>query len=259
MRPSRLLTNHKEQEIFDRAVRDSAIALVTIRSEDGWSTFKCRFLERDPQGSYFVLDHQSSAGETLPILSLGQYVGVNFRHGSRKIMFSTVVEAKGKFLMPDNREIAAIRYRWPDALTELQRRAFYRTAVPPGMVLIANLWPGGAERRAEAQRSAGQVVSGQLIDLSCGGALIEVHQQTTPPWTENQTLGIDLQLGDGKPSMAVDGHFKGFRAREGTPSTIAIQFVGFEMSVEGQVNMQRLSHAVQRLHRIGAATANVKR
>jgi c-di-GMP-binding flagellar brake protein YcgR len=238
--------------IFDQAVREQALVVLTLQDDHGWQTFKSRFLERDANHRFFVLDFQAHEDETLPDISPGQYIGVSFRYKSRKIMFSTVIEAKGRYVLDDQTSIAAIRYRWPQSMTELQRRAYFRTPVPPGTTVAASLWEGGTEARVAAQQGALQLVSGSIVDMSCGGCLVQLSEGNAPSWRENTTLGIELQLPDGKPPIVVNGNFRGARLGEDGTLRIAVQYVGLELSVDGRVILQRLAATIQRLHRLNA-------
>lgn len=254
MKPRRVLAPRNAAETFDQAVRERALAVLTLHHNNDWHTFKSRFLERDHSGRFFVLDYQAVNGEDLPPVAPGQYVGVSFRQRSRKILFATVVEAKGHYVLDDRTSVPAIRYRWPASMTELQRRAYFRTPVPEGMALLVSLWSGGVAARAEAQATALRVVTGDLVDVSCGGALVHLHQPNPPEWAEHRTLGLELQLPDGRPPILVDGRFRGARqAPAGVPS-VAVQFIALELTVEGRVALQRLASSVQCLHRLGIAS-----
>ncbi len=250
MKPRRLLAQRDTADIFDHAVQERALAVLTVQDGTAWQTFKSRFLERDPHGRFFVLDYQPADDQPLPKVIPGQYLGVSLRHKSRKLLFATVVEAKGRFHLDAEHTIPAIRYRWPDSVTELQRRAYYRTPVPQDMNLLVHMWAGGVGARVQAQSDTLQVVPGRLGDLSCGGALVRLLHNTSPGWSEQQTLGVELQLPDGRPPILVDAHFRGIRMDEGGQPAAAIQFVGLELAVDGRFVLQRLANCVQRLHRL---------
>jgi c-di-GMP-binding flagellar brake protein YcgR len=253
MKPRRLLGTQDALQLFDRAVRERALAVLTLQVGDNWETFKSRFLERDPRGRFFVLDYVAQPGQTLPELAPGQYLGVSFRQASRKLLFATVVEAKGHFVLEDKVTVPAVRYRWPDTMTELQRRAYYRTPVPPDTHLPAAVWAGGVVARNQPRSNTLQVVPGRLADLSCGGALITLDQPQPPDWTDGTTLGLELHLPDRGSPVTLDAQFRGVRDDESGQSQVAVQFVGLEISVDGRSVLQRLSNSVQRLHRLALA------
>jgi c-di-GMP-binding flagellar brake protein YcgR len=251
MRPRRILTLHEAAEIIDSAVRDNALAILTLQEPRGWITFKGRFLERDPNRKFIVLDNQALPGDKpLPELSQGQYIGLSFRHRSRKVLCATVVEARGKFLVDGSAAVPAVRYRWPDALMELQRRAYYRTPVPPGTHLTASIWPGGIAFRDEAQTRSIEVYAGHAMDLSCGGTLVHVQQGAAPSWAIDQTLGVELHLPDGRPPVLLDAYFRGARSDSDGTQYIAVQFVGLELSADGRGLLQRLTRCLQKFHRL---------
>ncbi len=254
MRPRRLVSPRDAATIFDRAVQDRALAVLTLQEGSNWLSFKSRFLERDAKSRFFVLDYQGFDNEPLPALTPGQYLGVSFRQKSRKLLFATVVEAKGHFILDEKDSVPAVRYRWPDSITELQRRAYYRTPIRDDMTLLVSLWPGGLRERGDAQTSALQVTTGELADLSCGGALVRLHQPAPPDFSPSQTLGVELQLPDGRTPIVLDALYRGARSDESGTLSAAIQFVGLELSVDGRLVLQRLANSVQRLHRLSFAT-----
>lgn len=250
MKPRRTITPHDTTELFDEAIREHALAVLTIQQGGDWQTWKSRFLERDPQRRFFVLDYQSVEQGELPQLAQGQCVGVSFRSHSRKVLFASVVEAKGHFVFDNRTSIPAIRYRWPDAISELQRRSYYRTPVPEGLNLTATLWPGGPEGRVSPDCDPNSIITGSLADVSCGGALVRLDRSGSAPWMPDETLGAELQLGDNRPPLVLPVRYRGMRNDEIGQICIAIQFVGLEMTLDGRLALERLSACVQRFHRL---------
>jgi c-di-GMP-binding flagellar brake protein YcgR len=251
MRPRRVVAPDEALEVFDLAVREQALVVVTTQEADEWLTFKSRFLERDPNQRFFVLDYEPQReGDALAPIAPGQYVGISFRHKSRKMMFSTVVEAKGRFVTSPDTTISAVRYRWPSSMTELQRRAYFRTPIPNGTQILASVWLGGTTARAQAQQAPLEVLTGELADLSCGGTLLRLNGSKAPAWRDNGTVGIEIQLPDGKPPITINANFRGARLDDEGRLGLAVQFVGLELDVDGRVVLQRLSATIQRLHRL---------
>jgi len=257
MRPRRVLEATEAAELFAYAVNERALAVLTLQRGRDWMIFKSRFLEADPSQRFFVLDYEPLNDCPPPDIAPGQYIGVSFRNRSRKILFASIVEARGRFAVDAARSVPAVRYRWPDTLTELQRRAYYRTVIPSTLGVLASVWPGGTTARAAAQsRDALLVSTGQLADLSCGGALVRLNANAPPDWVENTTLGVELGLSDGKPPLMLNAQYRGARNDEQGHLCAAVQFVGMELSVDGQLSLQRIAKYVQRLHRLGYAGGN---
>lgn len=239
--------------ILDEAVRNRSLAIVCAQTQGTWQSLKARFLECDQRQRFFVLDYQPTldAGPQ-PALTPGQCVGISFRHGSSKILLATVVEARGHFIVDDRHTVAAVRYRWPETMTEMQRRAYLRTLVPPGLNLPVSIWPGGLPARVSAQAGQCRVVHGSLVDVSCGGALIRLAQATAPDWGEDQVLGLEMQLGDGKPPLAAECRSRGIRHEASGQLCVAVQFMGLELTVDGGLALQRLAATVQRFRGFGS-------
>ena len=256
MRPRRVITPDDTAVIFDDAVRERALVLLSLQDHSAWRSFKARFLERDPAGHYFVLDYNSVNGANLPELFPGQCVGVSFRHHNRKVLFASVVEARGHFMVEDHTSISAVRYRWPESLIELQRRSYYRTPIPENMNLLVSMWTGGPAARNSAQSSTLEVVNGTLVDLSCGGALVRINQAEPLDWHDDETLGVELQLSDGKAPLLLSAYARGVRHDELGQLCVAIQFIGLELSLEGRLALQRVAGFVQKLHRRGISSGS---
>jgi c-di-GMP-binding flagellar brake protein YcgR len=236
-------------QMFAEAARTRAIAVLTVQRDGRLDTFKCRFLEAHPARGFFVLDYPGPGETPMPELAPGQYVGISFRYKSRKVLFATVVEAKGKFVIDDDTSIAAVRYRWPQSLTELQRRAYLRTPIPEDVRVTATLWSGGAAERAAAHSDSSTLLHGELIDLSCGGALVRLSPATSQAAADTDLLGIELTLPDGRPPIMTDVTSRGTRFDETGAACLAVQFVGLEMSLDGRVVLQRIAACVQRWNR----------
>lgn len=249
MKPRRIVTSEETALILDDAVGQNALAVLSIHEHGQWKMFKSRFLERDCNRRFVVLDYQETHGTKPPELIPGQYVGLSFRYKSRKVMFASVVEAKGRYLINGGNSVPAVRYRWPETMTEMQRRAYYRTPVPSDVRLLANLWSGGVAARQSAQNAALSVVTGEALDMSCGGTLIKLNQLEAPNWTDNETLGVELHVPDGLPPMLLDAYYRGTRHDPANHLCAAVQFVGLELSLDSRGVLQRLTRLVQKFHR----------
>lgn len=256
MNPRRAIPASELGPLFDDAVRERAIAVLSMQTDDGWLTFKSRFLERDSQERFFVLDYQGTDGKPMPELIPGHCIGLSFRHRNRKLLGATVVEARGHFMVDNRASIAAVRYRWPESLTELQRRSYYRTELPPTMSLPAAIWRGGTLARAETQRASLQTLTGTLADLSCGGTLVRLNDPNPPSFSDQATVGVEIQLDDGKPPIILDAYARGVRRDELGQTCLALQFVGLELSVDGRLVLERLAGFLRKLHRVNLQSGN---
>lgn len=249
MRPRRAHAAPDSAEIFARAAKDHALAVLTVQDGVSWCTFKSRFLERDAGRRFVVLDYVADEHAPLPTLSVGQYVGISLRQGSRKMLFTSTVQARGHFVLDGNLTVPAVRYRWPEQITELQRRVYYRTPVPADIPVSATLWPGGAALRAADDSRRDEIV-GRLRDVSCGGAQVLFESTSCERFDAEQLVGVELALPDGQPPVVLDARTRGLRVDERFGPSVALQFVGLEISDSGRQALRRLALFVQRLYRI---------
>ncbi len=253
MRPRRLTAELNTAELFARAVRERALAVLTIQQGGDWLTYKSRFLERDAARRFFVLDYLPDGDAPLPPLAPGQCVGVSLRQSSRKYMFASAVEARGQFVIDRDNAIPAIRYRWPDSITELQRRVYYRTPVPPGLELPVRLWAGGIQARPTDADDERALVEGTLMNLSCGGAQVGLDTPLDRPWGADELVGCEITLPDGRGVLELDAHYRGPRPDSDFGRSLAVQFVGLELGEGGRQKLARLAQCVNRLYRLGGS------
>ena len=116
-------------EAADRQVQ----AVLSHRLDCGWTTYKSRILQADSTGGFLILAHpQPGPGQAPPELVPGEKIGLAFRRGHKKCLCSMEVERLTTFELPDGQCIAALQIPWPDKLQVIQRRVYYRAAVPAG-------------------------------------------------------------------------------------------------------------------------------
>ena len=83
MKPRRIMTAEEASGMFDEAVRQNALAVLTVHGNGNWHTFKSRFLERDANRHFVVLDYQETHGTQPPPLMPPADHHCQGRHGRR--------------------------------------------------------------------------------------------------------------------------------------------------------------------------------
>jgi hypothetical protein len=120
------------------------------------------------------------AGRTPLELPAGAALGLSFRHGHYKCMFSTTVAGALRIALSADLRVDALLIRRPDTIQQLQRRAFNRVAVPRGTLIPADLSPI-ADRPDAPRPSNAAGLCGYVSDLSAGG--VRLRLAALPGWS----------------------------------------------------------------------------
>jgi hypothetical protein len=227
----------RRDEILTDALRRGARVVLTVRRDDGWKTLNSSFVPAPPgAGAITVLAPRFDG----PPLELGETVGASFRRGHKKCLFATVVKSpetgtNGRV----DRDVVCLR--WPDHLQELQRRVYQRVPPPPGQVIPVEFWIGHVEDSAAARPEATPYWSGQIENLSVGGA--RVWSRSEVRFTEGVPVACWFALSRRAEPLLLNAVFRHCERRGGGFSA-GFQFVGLETRTEGPVILAQLAKTV---------------
>jgi hypothetical protein len=106
----------------------------------------------------------------------GQQVGVSFRRGHKKCIFSTIIVLRRNEPAGSGAALDTLILRCPEQMHELQRRAYERVICPPDRFIAVRLWEGlGA-----GHEGSWPLCSGRVANLSVGGVQIDIRQDHNP-------------------------------------------------------------------------------
>lgn len=180
----RPVVNEKKDAFLTEAAEQRATASLTVRAPDGWSSYQGRVLEVGQAPLSLLIEYPAGpAGKPAPSISEGQLVGVTFRRGHRKCMFTSMVLGKERLNVDEHSQLGALRVQWPEEVQELQRRVYQRADVPATWDVEVGFWSGGTRLSARDVAEPPRFV-GRLTNLSAGGIGVEV----TDPSGVDQTL-----------------------------------------------------------------------
>ncbi len=124
-------------DILKWAIEDRTHLRITIRLAREWMEMPSEFAGGELLKTMIVRKFPSPWTERM---LQGQLLPCSFRKGHRKYLFvsaiidSTVVTVNGK---PEEAFILA----WPEGIQQVQRRLFFRAAIPTEMPLAVRIWP----------------------------------------------------------------------------------------------------------------------
>jgi c-di-GMP-binding flagellar brake protein YcgR len=241
---------------LDRARRDEILAeaaskripvTLSCHSHGNWTTLKSRILAVEGPGQRIVAEYPvGPEGQRAPDIERGQCVGISFRRGHKKCVFSSVVSEKRRFQVDQRNQVGALVIRWPEDICQLQRRAYFRVPVPAGHLVAVYLWPGGAVARQRAGSPGWPLHVGQLVDLSAGGFRAELVGGDDPQFSVGQTVGMEFVPEPNRPPVVVDAHFRHSEPVGQERISLGFQFVGLEQNRRSRELLVRLGQIAAR-------------
>jgi c-di-GMP-binding flagellar brake protein YcgR len=160
--------------------------------------YKSRFLSETGQG--FAIE--CAPGESTLIDELianGQLVGISFKHGMTKVVFTTcILEKLPQFQVNSQTTVEALLLKHPQTVKAIQRRANYRVRVTEELEMRLRAWRIGEKVILRDRPMASQELDVELWDLSIGGVgvLIKGKDGNPPRVTEADRLRIQLTYQD---------------------------------------------------------------
>ena len=231
--------NECRQRILASVAENSSHAVISYLGPEGWRNYKCRFHSVLPGGDEVsLLAEEMSAGDH-EFPKPGEVVGVSFRLGHKKCMFSAVL------LGVDRPRLPVVRLRCTSQLCQLQRRAYERAIPPRDVVVPVRFW-----HLVATGQSVGigrETRHGQLENISAGGMRIQTRSFHQP--AIESTHRCILTARPGAPTLIVDAVLRHYDPVANERASLGFQFVGLESTSEGQQVLQSIVQIVNRFRR----------
>lgn len=244
-----MLANQQLERVVEESVAQERPVVLTHHSDKGWRTFKAAFVAaRAGAPEMGIRVRPSRDGDDPANIKSGDTLGVTFRVGHKKCMFTTQVESAAR--LPTD---GLLLVRYPDRLQQLQRRVYER-AKPPGQTVIpVRIWRETASSVPVEERA---IRHGQLEDMSVGGMRVKVA--CAEDFEIGAVYRCVFSARPGKPSIVVDALVRHHEAANQGRASIGFQFVGLETSTDGQRMMERLAQTVTHFQRSRSQTRRRK-
>jgi c-di-GMP-binding flagellar brake protein YcgR len=216
------------------AMQEKAHLRTTVRLAREWTEMPSEFIGGELLKTLVIKKFPSPW--TQRMLS-GQLLPCSFRKGQRKYLFVSAIIDCTKVVI-DGSEVETYVLAWPEGLQQVQRRLYFRAAVPPDMKLSVNIWHSSPA--VAGIPSTPPIETGRLIDISAGGTQIEISSASTLEMDKSYLLEIELP----KPELAILAQAQARRVQaiptNGTYS-FGLQFLSLDHSPRGQETLLRLA------------------
>ncbi len=225
----------KDEILADAVLRELEIT-ITHRITDSWRTYRASFVACD-EGKQFICTTKPKPKQDVPavIPPIGAALGVTFRLGHKKCMFSTTREP-----VPLECDQNSFAIAWPDHLQHLQRRAYKRVSPPAGVVVSVQFWR--VSLPASEDRKKREVYYGELEDISAGGMRVDAAH--TAAIDAGQSCECLFVPRPGEAPIILDAILRYKEDAGHDRASLGFQFVGLETSFEGREMLARLARVV---------------
>ncbi len=241
----------RRDQALDEAVGRNLPVVLSLRQDEAWSVFKSRFLAGNGPSRRLYVEYPSlpHRGKGPPPVRPGENVGVAFRRGHKKCLFTTVALSLGDVTLHGQTRVNAIELMWPDQVQEVQRRAYYRITLSAVRNIKTLIWRGGAAQRGLAGTDALPICEGRITDLSAGGMRVLLPRGTQTGLRTDDSVGVEFQPEPDGPGFLLDALLRHVSANPDGTVALGIQFTGLEATPEGRRVLQRLLRIVNQYQR----------
>jgi c-di-GMP-binding flagellar brake protein YcgR len=168
----------------------------------------------------------------------GQLLPCSFRKGHRKYLFvSAIIDSTRLDL--DGRSEEAYILAWPEGIQQVQRRLYFRAAIPNEMALAVKIWPSTPAMDVTPP-AAPPIEAGQLIDISAGGAQVEL--KSTDNLVLDRSYLCEIEMPKPEHSVLVQAQARRVQVVPGANQCrFGMQFVSLDHSPRGQETLLKLA------------------
>lgn len=226
----------ESRRILESSIRQRVRTTLAVPTKQGWQNHKCELVAGSAIDGFVQLRLRlQTEGDGPPLLKPGAALGVSFRVGQRKCMFSCVasaVETKGAVLF--------VKANWPQRVEMLQRRAYQRVSPPAGHVVAVRFWREHEDDSAPSATPKRH--HGQLEDISAGGMLVNAAESIDTNLEAAYRCVFSPK--PGAPAVIVTAMLRHLEPGETGRVSLGFQFVGLEAYPEGREQLTQLASVV---------------
>ena len=237
--------DHHPELLAELLTRRAAVIL-SLRSPEGWQTFKSHLLAIDEETGELILPYPSASQRLDPKIVGGQNVGVSFRRGHKKFVFNTFVLGTCRHETHPGTTVRALSIARPEALYELQRRLFHRSPVPRGTAVSVDVWRGIDEHDRPTDA---QIHRGRMIDVSAGGISLVLPRAESLRLETGDSMVCTFTTDANDHPLELCTRLRCTDVVTDDRVRVGLQFVGLEASDEGRSKLRRLVRLATKFQR----------
>ncbi len=215
------------------AIDTRAHLRVTVRLAREWEELSSQFLAGEQLRTILVTKFAEPWTERL---LAGQLLPCSFRKGHKKYLFVSAILGQKEVEIDGQMEPVYV-LTWPEGLQEMQRRLYYRAAVPSQYDLKVKFYPAVAAIGSVPEGKP--LAEGRLVDVSAGGALVDLSETTDVEPENGYLLEIEM-LRPEKPALVL-ARTRRMSDDNGGLCRCGMQFLSLDHTPRGHDTRMRLA------------------
>lgn len=227
MSQTELLTTEQIHSFLPQAAQQGLCGTLSTLYQGKWNVFDVSLSSIDNSGLIFRI--LSPKNDDFPFKQ-HQPVGICLQQEHHKYIFETSIFAPGP---------STLTLEWPEKIEKMQRRAYDRQPVPPGLNVKATFWHRGYINGTK-QPPKENYWQGLLENLSAGGAMIRMDAQSADSFSMGQLIGLQFTPMSYQKPLLLEGHIRHLNTLSDGNIVLGIEFLGLEASVDGHTLLHRL-------------------
>jgi hypothetical protein len=258
------LRGDRPREILQTVIEEKVPAIMSYLSRGKWHVAK---VQPTYLGANRLSIQVSPRKKPHPInIQVDQPVGISLKYGYGKFVFDTTVVDLEASLCPTGG--GTIILAVPDRIEIVQRRSYFRVAVPGSLKVNVLLWHrlhatevSACQKSQKSGPDSRQMPldhyrQGRLIDISAGGAQVAVDAGQGPDFKKGQFIGLRFTPLPYETPLMFDAQIRNILPTADNKSfCLGLQIVGLEASPEGRAVLHRLCNVVEQYYQINQSGA----
>jgi c-di-GMP-binding flagellar brake protein YcgR len=241
MREQEQLKNSEITDLLKTAVLKESQCLMTHVSRGKWHMTKLTLLSTTAGGIQLDITQKEKHH---PInINVDQPVGISFKHDFCKYIFESTVIGFEPSVNAKSGGIIVVSM--PDRIDRIQRRNYYRVAVPEDLNVRVLFWHRGYNDDVKAL-PLDNYWQGSLIDISAGGLQIGIDHDQKPNFRQGQLVGLHFTPLPYEQPIQIEAQVRHIAPTvDGSQLCLGLQVIGLEATAEGREMLHRLCNVVK--------------
>lgn len=246
-----MLHGTEPRKILENVVVQRMPAIMSYLSKGKWHVAKVTLSDL---GDVALKVEISPRKDPQPInVSIGQSVGMSFKHGYGKFIFETKILALEPSPNPGGAGVVALVV--PEKVELVEKRSYYRVNVPPSLEVIVDFWHSRHpdDHKNSPASAHSRTWKGQLVDLSAGGLQLAIDAKLLQDsdFKSGQFIGLQFVPIPYEDPLTFTAQLRNISpTANGRSVCFGMQIVGLELDFQGRSILSKIVQVVEQYHQI---------
>lgn len=222
---------------------------VTIRQGETWVNLRSRFLAI--RGARLIFEPPGGLQGAPPHeFSPAEKIGLSFKYKHHKHVFSTTVIGMDKVALAADVMVPGLALNCPTHMERLQRRAYFRAAVPENQIVRVSFWLGGRDSEPTGTSPDRPVWTAVVTDVSAGGFQTRTTADVAMAIDVGEAVGLRMTFGSSGDKLYADAQFRHADMLPEGDALLGFQFLGLGQTNDGKAALRIISKKVSEYQRL---------